>query len=108
MTRSATSLMNISATTFVRDFVRSCADLIKVVRDRRDILSLAEMDERMLKDIGLSRSDVDEALAEPFYQSPSWVLVRCMEQKATRPAKVAPPRQSRPVVPFVMDERRCA
>jgi uncharacterized protein YjiS (DUF1127 family) len=100
--------MSISATAFVHAFVRSCAGLIQVLRDRRDVLNLAEMDEHMLKDIGLSRSDVDEALAEPLFHSPSWALVRCVEQKATRPAKLAPLRKSRPVVPFVMDERHCA
>ena len=34
---------------------------------RREVRHLAELDDRMLKDIGLLRSDVDGALAEPLY-----------------------------------------
>ncbi len=50
--------------------------LLEARRNRRAITSLADFDERMLKDIGLSRSEVVGALEVGFDQDPSSVLVR--------------------------------
>lgn len=44
--------------------------------NRRAVAGLAEYDERMLKDIGLVRSDVVAALDAPFDQDPSLHLSR--------------------------------
>jgi len=40
-------------------------------RRRRKVMVLRSMDDRMLNDIGLSRSDVDGAFATPWYVDPS-------------------------------------
>ena len=48
--------------------------LFTALRHRSEIRSLGELDDRALKDIGLSRMDVDGALAQPFYRDPSRVL----------------------------------
>ena len=56
--------------------------VLGVVEDRRAVLHLAEADDRFLKDIGLLRSDVDGALAEPFYRKSSVLLVRLAERRA--------------------------
>ena len=68
---------------------RAAAQLLQQVRavlgaieDRRAVLHLAEADDRFLKDIGLLRSDVDGALAEPFYRKSSVLLVRSAERRA--------------------------
>jgi len=41
---------------------------------RRSVYRLAELDDRTLKDIGLLRTDIDSALAEPFYRDPTTLL----------------------------------
>lgn len=48
--------------------------LIRALVHRREILRLAELDERGLKDIGLVRSDIDGALATSWLDDPSIVL----------------------------------
>ena len=58
------------------------------VQNRRDITQLAEFDDRMLRDIGLSRSDVLDAFAEPPWRDPTDILAqraaerRVMQQRA--------------------------
>jgi uncharacterized protein YjiS (DUF1127 family) len=62
----------------VRDFVRA-------IRHRRDLASLAQFDDRMLADIGLNRSDVRSALAEPFWRDPGSVLIARAGERRGRP-----------------------
>jgi uncharacterized protein YjiS (DUF1127 family) len=82
MTRSAASItfpgMNILGW-----FTHPLVSLAKTFRDRQKVKSLAEFDERMLEDIGLTRDDVMSALAEPIHHRPSWVLVRCVRHAGT-------------------------
>ncbi len=82
-------------------FARALINIVKAWKDRREVRNLAEFDDRMLKDIGLVRSDVDSALAEPLHHSPSWVLVRCAERHSRSERIAMPVRQARPVVPVV-------
>jgi uncharacterized protein YjiS (DUF1127 family) len=79
------------------------AALARALRHRREIRALAELDDRTLKDIGLIRSDVSGALAEPFYRNPSVVLVRCVDRDA-RARRTFAERTIRPIVPIVKDE----
>jgi len=54
-------------------------------RHRGDIAMLASCDERMLRDIGLTRGDLNDALAEPLWRDPTTVLVRRQrERRAVR------------------------
>jgi uncharacterized protein YjiS (DUF1127 family) len=46
----------------------------RTARHRSVVHSLAELDEHTLQDIGLLRTDVYAALAEPFQRDPSRVL----------------------------------
>jgi uncharacterized protein YjiS (DUF1127 family) len=55
-------------------FVR-LRDFVRAIRNRRDVVSLAQFDDRMLADIGLNRSDVRSALAEPFWRDPGSILI---------------------------------
>jgi len=48
--------------------------LVRTLRNRHEVRKLAELDERSLKDIGLTRSDVQGALAASLLSDPSLVL----------------------------------
>lgn len=50
------------------------AQLVRAFIHRREVMRLAELDERGLKDIGLVRSDIAGALATSWYKDPSTVL----------------------------------
>jgi hypothetical protein len=45
-------------------------------RNRRDAAVLARFDDRMLADIGLNRSDIHDAYAQPLWQDPTTILAR--------------------------------
>jgi uncharacterized protein YjiS (DUF1127 family) len=78
------------------------ARLVRAIGDRQDVKRLLELDERTLKDIGLTRSDVDSALAEPLFRNPSTVLLRSVERRSRAEAGAVPTtRSGRPVVPLV-------
>jgi uncharacterized protein YjiS (DUF1127 family) len=54
----------------------------RAVRHRRDVMRLAELDDRSLKDIGLVRSDIAGALDQPLGTDPSKILsVRRLEHR---------------------------
>jgi uncharacterized protein YjiS (DUF1127 family) len=74
--------------------VRRTGAVLKALRHRREVLRLADLDDRTLKDIGLLRSDVEGALLAPLHEDPSKVLcVRRVEHRdRPRPAAVTGPR----------------
>lgn len=54
-----------------------------LVRNRLDMHALAQFDERMLKDIGLTQSDVQGALNEPWHKDPSRMLrIKSVQHRA--------------------------
>ncbi|MXQ13653.1 DUF1127 domain-containing protein [Microvirga makkahensis] len=99
MTRSVAPATAFPVARILTWFARSLVSLVKAFKDRREVRNLEEFDERMLRDIGLTRGDVESALMEPIHHRPSWVLVRCAERPIPMrgPAAV---RNPRPVVPF--------
>lgn len=82
-----------TALRFLRSLAIVAADLLRALRHRREVLRLAELDDRTLKDIGLLRSDVEGALREPFHKDPSRRLrVRRLEHHGrSRPAALSEP-----------------
>jgi uncharacterized protein YjiS (DUF1127 family) len=52
-------------------------------RHRREIRNLSEFDDRMLSDIGLTRSEVQGALAEPFFSHRAVLLARWDESASS-------------------------
>jgi len=71
-----------SVATTVFDFAKAT---LRAVINRRSVNVLAEMDDRMLRDIGLTRGDVDSALAQPWHKDPSRMLtVRRIENRVRR------------------------
>jgi uncharacterized protein YjiS (DUF1127 family) len=56
-------------------------------RRRNDMAVLASFDDVMLKDIGLSRGDVRDAIAQPLWRDPTAVLeLRRIERRSARSA----------------------
>ena len=109
MTRSRMSAIALFGSPVLGQVARSLVDLVTALRHRREVMNLAEFDDHMLKDIGLMRSDVSSALAEPLFLNPSWVLVRCV-QRHSRTERTAPPLRTvtRPTVPVVKSTGRYA
>ena len=57
------------------------AHAAKIVRHRRDLEFLARLDDRMLRDIGLTRSDLRFALSEPLWRDPGAALIGRVGQR---------------------------
>ena len=60
---------------------RGLKQLVERVKSHRDALRLAEFDDRMLADIGLSRCDVRDALALPPWRDPRGLLTRRVAER---------------------------
>jgi len=59
--------------------------VLQTIKNRRDALVLAGMDEHMLADIGLTRGDVRDAFSEPVWRDPTAILVsRAHERRINR------------------------
>ena len=56
-----------------------------MLKNRRDAMTLAGLDDRMLADIGLTRGDVRDAFSEPVWSDPTAILVsRANERRGSR------------------------
>jgi uncharacterized protein YjiS (DUF1127 family) len=59
--------------------------LARLLKHRRDARMLAGMDDRMLGDIGLTRSDLRDAYAQPLWRDPTDVLAgRARDKRVNR------------------------
>jgi uncharacterized protein YjiS (DUF1127 family) len=59
--------------------------LLALWRHRRDAELLASLDDHMLADIGLTRSDLHQAMAEPRWRDPTVLLIdRRRERRQSR------------------------
>jgi uncharacterized protein YjiS (DUF1127 family) len=59
--------------------------LARALKNRRNARMLAGMDDRMLADIGLTRSDLRDAYAEPIWRDPTDVLAgRARDKRVNR------------------------
>lgn len=73
----------LDAVTHALDFLERAA------AGRRALKQLAAADDRMLKDMGLDRSDLRNAAAEPLYRDPTELLAgRVVESRTHRPRVV--------------------
>ncbi len=78
-----------NAASLVSVLIRACARLSRVMANRRQAGMLASMDDRMLADIGLTRSDVRDAYAEPLWRDPTDILAgRVRDRRRHRPADI--------------------
>jgi uncharacterized protein YjiS (DUF1127 family) len=61
----------------------------RLLKNRRNARMLAGMDDRMLADIGLSRSDLRDAYAQPLWRDPTDVLAgRARDKRVHRHGRV--------------------
>lgn len=59
--------------------------IARVLEHRRVMSDLAALDDHMLKDMGITRADVRDAVSEPFGADPTRLLVlRATERRAAR------------------------
>jgi uncharacterized protein YjiS (DUF1127 family) len=56
--------------------VQAVRRIVVAIKHRRELTRLAESDDRMLADIGLSRSELDAVLSRTFWQDPTSILER--------------------------------
>lgn len=69
---------------------RGLSRLGRAVRNRREASALARLDDHMLADIGLTRSDLRDAYSQPLWHDPTDVLAgRAAERRTRRPSAVA-------------------
>jgi uncharacterized protein YjiS (DUF1127 family) len=59
-----------------RPISRRAQQFYRACKHRRDLAVLAELDDRMLADIGLTRSDLSEAIGQPWWRAPTAALPR--------------------------------
>jgi uncharacterized protein YjiS (DUF1127 family) len=65
--------------------VERVRSVLQMLKNRRDSVILAGMDEHMLADIGLTRGDLRDAFSEPVWRDPTAILVsRSHERRINR------------------------
>jgi uncharacterized protein YjiS (DUF1127 family) len=70
-------------------FGRLAQTVSRVLRNRRDARILARLDGHMLADIGITRSDVNDAFSTPFWMDPTELLrERVQDRRLNRPAQL--------------------
>jgi len=70
---------------FATAFAHQVKALIRVIHNRRQANALAGLDQRMLKDIGISRADLNDAFSSPFWEDPTSLLrERAIERRMNR------------------------
>ena len=67
---------------------RGLKQLAEKVKNRHDAMRLAELDDRMLADIWLSRSDLRDAYALPLWRDQSDVLARRAANRRGRRSRI--------------------
>jgi uncharacterized protein YjiS (DUF1127 family) len=71
---------------FAATLARFRRQVVAAWRHRNEVAMLVSFDDYMLKDIGLTRGDLDDALAEPLWRDPTAVLVRRQRRRRARSA----------------------
>jgi len=70
---------------FATAFAHRVKAVFRVIRNRRQANALAGLDQRMLKDIGISRADLNDAFSSPFWEDPTSLLrERAIERRMNR------------------------
>jgi len=90
--RAPTSILNFQAipgTPVIAALLGSVAvrvgQLARAYRNRRNAALMATLDDRMLADVGLTRSDVRDAIAVPLWYDPPHLLrARVLERRLNR------------------------
>ena len=96
--RTYTPVLPLGATIPARAFgsfaaaaARAVKAFIRARRNRRDAVALAGLDRSMLKDIGITRADLNDAFSSPFWEDPTAILKeRAIERRLGRAVKRSP------------------
>ncbi len=91
-----------AAAAFAAAAGRRLAHGARVLRNRHASAMLARLDDRMLADIGITRSDLRDAYAEPLWHDPTDVLARRARERRLnrgRTSCAATPLVSPPLAP---------
>ena len=86
-----------SAASVTRRALPSVTAVLRALSNRREVTRLLASDDRMLKDIGLTRSEVAGVLDGPLYRDPSVLLARSAEWRRRGRPVVTSTVQSAPV-----------
>jgi len=78
----------------------------RTIKHRAEVRQLADFDDHMLEDIGLTRGEVDGALDQSIFDNPSVLLVRSFEHRQRSRRMAEELRDGRPQVPPVAVTRR--
>lgn len=82
---------------FATAFAHQVKAVLRVIRNRRQANALAGLDQRMLKDIGISRADLNDAFSSPFWEDPTSLLrERAIERRMNRGLRSTTIRQAEP------------
>ena len=93
--RTETASWKIAARLVASTILDVAKATFNAVTSRRSVSTLAAWDDRMLKDIGLTRGDLDDALAQPWHRDPSReLMVRRFENRVRGPSIDLPDRIS--------------
>jgi len=92
MTTAQYPALPIAAGTLARVFVAAMAPVVltskavaRAIRNRHQANVLARLDRHMLADIGLTRSDVQDAFSAPLWEDPTTLLSeRAIERRMNR------------------------
>jgi uncharacterized protein YjiS (DUF1127 family) len=58
--------------------------IIAAVKGRQVVTRLAELDDHLLADIGVTRHDLSDALRRPLFRDPTNLLARCASDRGSR------------------------
>lgn len=78
----------------ILSIVASLATLWKAVINRRAVARLSDLDDRLLRDIGVTRADVESSLATPYHVDPSHRLALRRLQGKSSQIRMIRPRQT--------------
>ena len=105
LTISASAALVHAAATLAVRASRGLKRIAGGIKNRHDTMRLAALDDRMLRDIGLNRSDLRDAFAELPWRDPSEVLARRAAEK--RPQRLSDFPRPRPSALFPARSLRC-
>ncbi len=75
----------------------------RVFKNRRQFAELKYWTDEQLKDVGLTRSDVRRAMAQPFYTDPTSLLNSAPALRQTSPLRAANGPQTAPALTLVSE-----
>ena len=101
--------LSLATATHVRRWVATAgaglARFGRALKNRSAATSLARLDDHMLADIGLTRSDLRDAYAEPLWQDPTDVLAgRAAERRRKRRRSALVQSNDEPQLPWLVCE----